>query len=64
MQIGSMKSYRIYSIDDRGSICGDRTIDAPNDEEAVFAARSMQRPLATEVWLRDRRIGKIPAHSG
>jgi hypothetical protein len=64
MQIGSMKSYRIYSIDDRGSICGDRTIDAANDEEAVFAARSMQRPLDTEVWLSDRRIGKIPAHRG
>ena len=59
-----MKSYRVYSIDERGSICGDRTIEALSDEEAVFAARAMQRPLETQVWLRDRRIGRVPPHQG
>ena len=39
---------------------GDREIDAENDEEVVFAARSLQRTLATEVWSRDRCVGRIP----
>jgi hypothetical protein len=58
-----MKHYRVYSIDDHGRITGDRTIDAQNDDEAVFAVRSMQRPLNTEVWDHDRRVAKIPAYS-
>jgi hypothetical protein len=56
-----MKTYRVYSIDQNGRICGDRTIDATNDEEAVFAVRSMQRDLNTEIWDRDRRIARVPA---
>ena len=55
-----MKTYRIYSLDSRGRIVGDRDLDAATDEEAVFAARSLQRTLATEVWSRDRRVGRIP----
>ena len=57
-----MREYQIYSIDDRGSIVGNRVIEAKDDDEAVFAVRSMQRPYQTEVWHRDRRIGRIPAH--
>ncbi len=57
-----MTEYRVYSVDECGRITGDRTIEAPSDEEAVFAVRSMQRPLVTEVWFRDRRIGRIAAH--
>ena len=56
-----MKTYRVYSIAQNGRICGDRTIDAKNDEEAVFAVRSMQRDLNTEIWDRDRRIARVPA---
>jgi hypothetical protein len=37
-------------------------IEAVSDEEAVWAVKSMQRPLNTEVWYRDRRVGRIPAH--
>jgi hypothetical protein len=54
-----VKTYRIYSIDEKGSVIGDRTIEAASDEEAVFAARSMQRPHPTEVWHLDRRIGRV-----
>ena len=57
-----MREYQIYSIDDRGSIVGNRVIEAKDDDEAVFAVRSMQRPYQTEVWYRDRRIGRVPAH--
>jgi hypothetical protein len=57
-----VKEYRVYSIDECGRITGDRTIEAQSDDEAVFAVRSMQRPLVTEIWFRDRRIGRIAAH--
>jgi len=57
-----MKSYRVYSIDENGRISGDRMIDAETDEEAIFAARSMQRPLSTEIWHHDRRIARVPAY--
>ena len=57
-----MKEYRVYSIDGSGRITGDRTLEALNDDEAVFAVRSMQRPLITEIWFRDRRVGRVAAH--
>jgi len=57
-----MKAYRVYSVEDGGRISGDRMIEAENDEEAVFAVRSMQRQFYTEVWHRDRRVAKVPPH--
>jgi hypothetical protein len=55
-----VRQYQIYSIDQNGMITGNREIEAENDDEAIFAVRSMQRPLNTEVWYSDRRIGRIP----
>jgi len=57
-----MKEYQVYSIDENGGIAGNRVIQAESDEEAIFAVRSMQRPLETQVWNRDRRIGRIAAY--
>jgi hypothetical protein len=57
-----MKSYEVYSVDENGSISGSRTIEASNDDEAVFAVRSMQRPLETQIWQGDRRIARVPAY--
>jgi hypothetical protein len=57
-----MRSYSVYSVDEHGSISGQRTLDAVSDEEAIFAVRSMQRPLETEIWDRDRRIATVPAY--
>lgn len=57
-----MKTYHVYSVDEHGSISGNRTIEAANDDEAVFAVRSMQRQLETEIWDRDRRVARIPGH--
>jgi hypothetical protein len=57
-----MRTYQVYSINGTGGITGNRDIEAENDDEALFAVRAMQRPYSTEVWYRDRRIGKIPAH--
>ena len=59
----SMREYRVYSVDEAGRISGERTIDAANDDEAVFAVRSMQRALNTEIWYRDRRIARVPSHA-
>jgi hypothetical protein len=56
-----MKSYQVYSVDERGGICGDRTVEAQNDDEAIFAVRSMGRRLETQIWDRDRRVARIPA---
>jgi len=55
-------SYSIYSVDEHGSISGQRSIDAINDEDAVFAVRAMQRPLETQIWKGDRRIASIPPY--
>jgi len=57
-----MREYQIYSIDSAGVIVGNRLIEAESDDEAVYAVRSMQRPNVTEVWYRDRRVGRVPAH--
>lgn len=57
-----MKTYQVYSVDENGSISGNRTIEAANDDEAVFAVRSMQRPLETQIWDRDRRVARVPGH--
>ena len=50
-----MRRYQIYSIDEHGGISGDRTIEAGDDNEAVFTVRSMQRPLETQVWFVELR---------
>ena len=57
-----MPRYSVYSVDRLGAISGQRTLDATSDEEAIFAVRSMQRPLETEIWVRDRRIATIPPY--
>lgn len=55
-----MKSYQVYSVDSQGSICGDRMLQAENDDEVIFAVRSMGRQLETQIWDRDRRVARIP----
>jgi len=59
-----MKSYQVYSVDAQGGICGDRMLQAENDDEAIFAVRSMGRQLETQIWDRDRRVARIPAAKG
>ena len=59
-----MKSYQVYIVDAQGGICGDRMLQAENDDEAIFAVRSMARQLETQIWDRDRRVARIPAANG
>ena len=51
--------YQIYSIDPEGRISGDRLVHADGDSEAILTVRSMRRPLNTEIWHGDRRVGRI-----
>lgn len=55
-----MARYNVYSIDHDGSISGERLIDAVSDDEAIFAVRSMRRPIETQIWVGDRRIATVP----
>jgi hypothetical protein len=55
-----VKTYQIYSVDRNGAILGDRTIEAENHQEAVFAVRSMQRTLDTQIWHLDHRVATVP----
>ena len=55
-----MQEYQVYSIDPEGRITDNRVIEAANDDEAIFAVRSMKRQLDTEVWRRDRRLARVP----
>ena len=55
-----MAQYRIYSVGADGRIFGDRFIDASNDEQAISAVKSFQRPDRCEIWLRDQRIAIVP----
>ena len=57
-----MRTYSVYSVDEDGSISGQRTLHASSDDEAIFAVRSMQRPIETQIWDRDRRIATIPPY--
>ena len=59
-----MKTYRVYSLDGEGGICGDRVVEADCDDDAIWTVRSMQRALDTEIWDRDRRIARVPAYRG
>jgi len=35
-------------------------LQAENDDEVIFAVRSMGRQLETQIWDRDRRVARIP----
>jgi hypothetical protein len=50
----------VYSVSATGQIHGDRFVSASDDDDAIFAVRSMQRSDDTEIWLQDRRVAKVP----
>jgi hypothetical protein len=54
-----MRKYQVYSVDPEGRVLGNRVIEAASDDDAIFTARSMRRQFNTEIWHRDRRVGRI-----
>lgn len=59
-----MPRYRVYSVSSTGQIHGDRSLNASDDNDAIFAVKAMQRPDNTEIWLADRRIARVPGTQG
>ena len=53
-------SYRIYRIDRANHVVEVDWITAESDEQAVAAARAMNKPGKREVWHADRLVATIP----
>jgi hypothetical protein len=54
-----MQNYRAYVLDNRGHFLKPEIVSAPNDEEALSAARALSEEHAVEVWLGPRKIGTV-----
>jgi hypothetical protein len=55
-----MPTYRAYFIDDDDRVASYRPVDAATDAEALQAARQLVDGHDVEVWLLDRKIGRLP----
>jgi len=59
-----MDHYRLYFLED-DHIRRAEVLDAASDEEALEkAAQHLGAAHALELWLRDRRVGRIEAEQG
>jgi hypothetical protein len=56
-----MPDYRLYCLDGANKISHAEWIDAMSDEDAIMIARSHEKPVAWELWLRNRLVARIPA---
>jgi hypothetical protein len=55
-----MPTYRAYLINQDDRVASYRAIEADSDDEALRAARQFADGGDVEVWLLDRRIGRVP----
>lgn len=64
--VAGLADYRLYCIDGAGQIAGaPEVVSAHDDEEAVAAAKAMDKPHRCELWLGTRLVAAIPAsHQG
>lgn len=57
-----MAEYRLYVLNDAGKIASAaETITAADDQQALAAAKRLERPGLCEVWQGRRYIGRIGA---
>lgn len=54
-----MPTYRAYFIDANDRVASYKPIDADGDAEALEAARQLVDGCDIEVWLLDRKIGRL-----
>jgi len=54
-----MPTYRAYLIDANDRVASYRPVDADNDAEALQAAQQLVDGHDVEVWLLDRKIGRL-----
>ena len=54
-----MASYRLYCLDRQGKITSAEWIEADDDAAALSASRALAKPVACELWLRNRMIDRV-----
>jgi len=54
-----MPTYRAYLIDGDDRVASYKSIEAETDAEALDAARQFVHDCDVEVWLLDRKIGRL-----
>jgi hypothetical protein len=54
-----MPTYRAYLIDDNDRVASYKAVEADSDAEALLAARQFVDGCDVEVWLLDRKIGRL-----
>jgi hypothetical protein len=53
--------YRHYRLDGAGNITGAEWIEAGDDEDAIRQVRERKLANTSEIWDRDRLVGRIEA---
>jgi hypothetical protein len=54
--------YRLYCLDGAGQIAGaPELVAAESDEQALAAARALNKSMRCELWLGTRLVAQIPA---
>ena len=54
-----MPNYIVYRLNETGRIRGSEWIGAVDDEDALLLARALLPGISSEVWQRDRRVGRL-----
>jgi len=54
-----MPTYRAYLINEDNRVAAYKPVDAATDAEALTAARQFVDGYDVEVWLLDRKIGRL-----
>ena len=54
-----MPTYRAYLIDENDKIVSFKPVDADADDEALEVAKQFVDGHDVEVWLLDRRVGRL-----
>jgi hypothetical protein len=55
-----MPEYRLYCLNDHGSIARSHEIEAGSDADALAQARALKLNVACELWNRNRLVAKLP----
>ena len=55
-----MPEYRLYCLNDQGSITKSHEIEAGSDADALAQAHSLKLDVACELWNRNRLVAKLP----
>jgi hypothetical protein len=59
--VADMPDYRLYCLDGANKISRAEWIDAKSDDDAIMIARSHEKSVNCELWLRSRLVARIPA---